>query len=170
MAVHRVTHEETLLALLESHRDALARIARAYAGAGAEEDLYQEILLQAWKSLPSFQGDSAAGTWLYRVALNTALDWRRREARRNHHRASMEETGGVDVPSVPPGPPRSEAEILRSFLASLSGPSRTVLVLYMEGLTHEEIAEVTGLSSGRVGVRIHRMKKSFSERYMGGGS
>ena len=69
--------EKTLLALLESHGDALARIARVYAGANsAEEDLYQEIMMQAWKSLPSCQGDSAAGTWLYRVALNTALTWR----------------------------------------------------------------------------------------------
>ena len=59
---------------------------------------------------------------------------------------------------------------MRRFLDSLSGPSRTVLVLYMEGLTHEEIASVTGLSSSAVGVRIHRMKKSFTERYVGGAS
>ena len=68
---------------------------------------------------------------------------------------------------MPPVPPQSEGEILRSFLDSLSGPSRTVLVLYMEGLTHEEIAGVTGLSSSAVGVRIHRMKKSSPKRYVG---
>ncbi len=167
-----MNHQETLLALLESHGVALRRIAGVYAGtASEEEDLYQEILMQAWKSLPSFRGNSSAGTWLYRVALNTALTWQRSETRRDDHRATIQEgTGGIGFPSVPPVPPQSEGEILRSFLDSLSGPSRTVLVLYMEGLTHEEIAGITGLSSSAVGVRIHRMKKSFTERYVGGAS
>jgi RNA polymerase sigma-70 factor (ECF subfamily) len=158
-----------LLALLESHGNALSRIARLYAKSDdAEEDLYQEILMQTWKALPSFRGDAAAGTWLYRIALNTALTWRRREARRTVHEA----TGGEEVsaPSISPSPLRSDGEILREFLSSLDGPSRSVLVLYMEGLTHEEIASVTGLSSGAVGVRLHRMKQAFRDRYMEGSS
>ena len=167
-----MNHEETLLALLESHGAALRRIAGVYAGTDSDqEDLYQEILMQAWKLLATFRGRSSAGTWLYRVALNTALTWQRSETRRDDHRATMEEgMGRVGFPSVPPAQPRSEGEIMRRFLDSLSGPSRTVLVLYMEGLTHEEIASVTGLSSSAVGVRIHRMKKSFTERYVGGAS
>lgn len=167
-----MNHEETLLALVESHGDAVRRIARVYAGADSDgEDLYQEIMMQAWKSFPSFRGNSSAGTWLYRVALNTALTWQRSEARRDGHRATMEEgMGAVGPPSMPPASPRSEGEIMRSFLDSLSGPSRTVLVLYMEGLTHDEIAGVTGLSSSAVGVRIHRMKKSFTEKYVKGAS
>ncbi len=167
-----VNQEETLLALLQSHGDALHGIARVYAGADSEEeDLYQEILMQAWKALSSFRGDSSAGTWLYRVALNTALMWRRRGVRRNNHRAAMAETTRANgVPSVAPGAERSEGEILRGFLDSLNGPSRTILILYMEGLTHEQIAGVTGLSNSAVGVRIHRMKKAFTERYVEGAS
>ena len=167
-----VNHEKTLLALLQSHGDAIHRIARVYARADdEEEDLYQEILMQAWKALPSFRGDSSAGTWLYRVALNTALTWRRRGARRDNHRAATApRTGAIGVPSVPPGSEGSEREILRGFLDSLDGPSRTILVLYMEGLTHEEIAGVTGLSSNAVGVRIPRMKKDFTARYVEGSS
>src|SRR5687767_11367389 len=77
-----MTREETLLALLEQHARAMRRIAWAYAGAAGEaEDLFQEILAQAWRSLPTFRGDSGAGTWLYRVALNTALTWKRRTSK-----------------------------------------------------------------------------------------
>jgi RNA polymerase sigma-70 factor (ECF subfamily) len=163
-----VKHEAMLLAALASHGDALHRIAHVYAGGdGEDEDLYQEILMEAWKALPSFRGDSSLSTWLYRVALNTALTWRRRSARRRNHRAAM--TAGIEPlgsPSVPGAPQRSERAILRHFLDSLTGPSRTILVLYMEGLTHEEIAGVTGLSQSAVGVRIHRMKKVFAERYV----
>ena len=121
--------------------------------------------MEAWKALPSFRGDSSFSTWLYRVALNTALTWRRRSARRQNHRAAMT-AQAIGSPSVSSGSQRSEREILRHFLDSLNGPSRTILVLYMEGLTHEEIAGVTGLSQSAVGVRIHRMKKVFVERYV----
>jgi RNA polymerase sigma-70 factor (ECF subfamily) len=163
-----VKHEETLLAVLASHGDALHRIAHVYAGGdGEHEDLYQEILMEAWKALPSFRGDSSFSTWVYRVALNTALTWRRRSARRQNHRvamtARMEVTGSSSALS---GPQRSERDILRHFLDSLNGPSRSILVLYMEGLTHAEIADVTGLRQSAVGVRIHRMKKVFVERYV----
>lgn len=77
-----MSREETLLGLLTAYGGALRRIARTYAGArGEEEDLHQEILLQLWRGLATFRGDSALGTWLYRVALNTALTWRRRAGR-----------------------------------------------------------------------------------------
>lgn len=166
-----MTQKDRFLALLDSHGDALRRIAGAYATRdGEDEDLYQEILMQAWKSFRSFRGDSSIGTWLYRVALNTALTWRRRETRRADDRATMGERKESGRPSAPPAPTRSEREILRDFLDSLSGPSRTVLVLYMEGLTHGEIADVTGLSKSAIGVRIHRMRKSFTERYLEGAS
>lgn len=69
-----MNHEQTLISMLTSHGAALHRIARVYAGAdGEEEDLHQEMVLQLWRGLPSYRGDSAPGTWLYRVALNTAL-------------------------------------------------------------------------------------------------
>lgn len=156
-----MTHEETLLAMLRTHGPALRRIARGYAGpAGEEEDLYQEILLQVWRGLPSFRGDAAPGTWLYRVALNTALSWRRRDARRPPHHA------GTTDPPAGPGGARSEAAILEEFLANLRPVDRSVLLCYMEGLSYQDVADVTGLSAANVGVRLHRMKQVFTRRYV----
>ena len=62
--------------------------------------------------------------------------------------------------------PRSEKAILQDFLGTLSGPDHTVILLYMEGLSYQEIAEVTGLSVSLVGVRLHRMKQAFTDRYV----
>ena len=151
-----------LLDLLTTYGPALRRIARLYAGAdGEQDDLHQEILLQLWRGLPSFRGDAAPGTWLYRVALNTALTWRRRAVR--HGRSDP-------AHQVPPmasaGGHRSEAAILDEFLGDLGSLDRSVLLLYMEGLSYKDIAEVTGLNAGNVGVRLHRMKLSFTERYL----
>lgn len=154
--------ETRLLDLLESHGPALRRIARVYGGpAGEEEDLRQEILLQLWKALPSFRGDSAPGTWIYRVALNTALTWRRSAARRAEHDSRRP----VDPQAAVFGA-RSQAAILEEFLASLGDVDRSVLLLYMEGLPYDQIAEVTGLSPGATGVRLHRIKQAYLERYV----
>jgi len=153
------------MALVEAHGDALRRIARFYAGEdGEEEDLHQEILVQAWRSFPSFRGDASAGTWLYRVALNTALTWRRRAHRRSERRAPLDPE--QEAGSVQQGSHESETAILAAFLDTLGGVDRSVLLLYMEGLSHREIADVTGLSAGAVGVRIHRMKQVFTDRFV----
>lgn len=162
-----MTREETLLSLLKEHARAMRRIAWAYAGAaGEEEDLFQEILAQAWRSLPTFRGDSGAGTWLYRVALNTALTWKRRATHRIGHVELDLSRNGSEPRSH--GSPRSEQAILMDFLRTLGGPDYSILLLYMEGLSYGEIAVVTGLTESAVGVRIHRMKKSFTERYIEG--
>ncbi len=161
-----MTHEDTLLALLKEHDAALRGIAIAYAGAdGEEEDLYQEVLVQVWRSLPTFRGNSAAGTWLYRVALNTALTWRRKATKRSSRRATSEPlTDGARAASQ--DSQRSQAAILTDFLSTLGGPDRSVLILYMEGLSYDEIADVTGLSVNGVGMRLHRMKQTFTECFV----
>jgi RNA polymerase sigma-70 factor, ECF subfamily len=163
-----VTREDTLLDLLESHGAAVRRIARAYAGADEEEeDLYQEILMQLWRGLPSFRGESTPGTWLYRVALNTALTWRRRAA---NHAAGFRKAKAATRAAAGTigGSSRSEAAILSDFLETLSGPDHSVILLYMEGLSYREIADVTGLGVSAVGVRLHRMKQAFTQRYVEG--
>jgi len=160
-----VTHKDTLLALLEDHDAALRGIAITYAGAdGEEEDLYQEILVQVLRSLPNFRGNSAAGTWLYRVAINTAVTWRRKATKHASRRASEPLTHGV--PAASQDSQRSQAAILTEFLRTLGGPDRSVLLLYMEGLSYEEIADVTGLSVNAVGMRLHRVKQTFTERFV----
>lgn len=155
--------EDTFNAVLREHDRAMRRIAWVYAGEeGEEEDLYQEILAQVWRALPSFNGHSTNGTWLFRVALNTGLTWRRRSTRRAAGRARVVQarapTRGSDA--------RPQAAILSEFLATLSGPDHAVLLLHMEGLSYQGIADVTGLSTSAVGVRIHRIKRSFTERYL----
>jgi RNA polymerase sigma-70 factor (ECF subfamily) len=151
--------------VLGRYRGALLRIARSHARAdGDHEDLYQEILCQLWRSLPSFRGDAAMSTWVYRVALNTALTHRRREAQR----VRLETGAGAReaAPAVSNGEPRQQAAILADFLASLGGVDRAVLILYMEGLSHRETADVTGQSAGAVAVRLHRLKAAFKRRYL----
>lgn len=152
--------------LVAANQRRIVAIARSYAHGDEYRDLCQEILLQMWKGLPGFEGRSAPSTWVYRVALNTAITFRRK----NGHRV---EPGGeslsdsVSEPVAPPSP-GNEILILEEFLRSLGKIDRAVFLLYLEDLSYREISEVTGLTETHVGVRINRLKKAFTQRYCGG--
>ena len=155
------SREETFASLLAANRRRLQTIARSYAR-GEEQDLLQEILLQLWRSLDGFAGRSSLDTWAYRVALNTAIVWRRKaRAEPRENRA----VGTADVAAATSGP-RDELVILDEFVAGLGPADRAFFVLYLEDLTYRQIAEVTGLSESHVGVKLHRLKRLFMERYL----
>ena len=152
--------------IVAANQRRLVAIARSYARADEYRDLYQEILLQMWKGLDGFAGRSAPSTWVYRVALNTAITFRRKNGRRIEPSArSLDE-----VRPDPAAPPDGENEILimKEFLASLGKIDRAVFLLYLEDLSYREMSEVTGLTENHVGVRICRLKKIFIQRYCGG--
>jgi len=141
-------------------------IARSYAPPNERQDLCQEIMLQMWKGLDGFQGRSAPSTWVYRVALNTAITFRRKNGRRIDPSASALDEGGHD-PVAPPSV-ATEIAILEDFLQSLGKIDRAVFLLYLEDLSYRDISDVTGLTESHVGVRINRLKKAFIQRYCGG--
>jgi RNA polymerase sigma factor (sigma-70 family) len=145
---------------METNQVRLRAISRTWAPR-AWEDLYQEIALQLWRSLDRFEGRARLDTWVYRVALNTAIDFVRRDRRRDAREVS------VDAPELP-APPRSPdpLAILHEFAASLGDIDRAVLVMYVDGVAQRDIGDVVGLSEGAVGVRIHRLKAAFRKAYV----
>jgi RNA polymerase sigma-70 factor (ECF subfamily) len=154
--------ERAFLELLASHEGRLRRIAGSYARGHEREDLFQEILVQLWRALPSYRGEAGLGTWAYRVALNTALSQLRQRGRRPR------EVEPVEEPATPPAaadPARQDA-ILDEFLGCLDEIDRSLLVLYLDGLSYQQMSEVTGMTSSAVGVRLHRIKRAYSRRYL----
>jgi RNA polymerase sigma-70 factor (ECF subfamily) len=147
-------------ALLEANQVRLRAISRTWAPR-AWEDLYQEIALQLWRSLDTFEGRARLDTWVYRVALNTAIAF----VRRNRRRETREVVADAPEMTVPSSS-RDPLAILQEFAASLGDIDRAVLVMYMDGVTQREIGDVVGLSEGAVGVRIHRLKEAFRKAYV----
>ena len=144
--------------LLSSNEPRLKRIAHSYGGADWQ-DLLQEIHLQLWRSRDRFRGDSEASTWLYRVALNTALSFRRGKKIFTQPLDDKPEQGTA-------GQPLDQAVILREFLASLNQANRAVLLLFLEGLGNDEIAKVVATSAGSVATRLTRLKRQFEQTYL----
>lgn len=156
---------------VHAHQRILHRVGAVYASGPAErDDLMQEILLQLWRSYPSFRGDASFATWMYRVALNTALLSRRRA--RGADGGTSAERASREAPA-PPGRDQVEAaedvRLLYACIRELPELDRAVVLLHLEDEPHATIAEVTGLAPGNVAVRLHRLKHRLRERLLARG-
>ena len=160
------TKEALFQDVVAANQRRILAIARSYAHADECQDLCQEILLQMWRGLDGFQGRSAQSTWVYRVALNTAITFHRKNGRRVA--PAFRPAAEPRPEPVAPSDPGNEVLILEEFLGSLAEIDRAVFLLYLEDLTYCEISEVTGLTKSHVGVSINRLKKTFTQRYCGG--
>ena len=151
--------------IVTANRRRILGIASSYARGDDVRDLCQEILLQMWRGLDGFAGRSAPSTWVYRVALNTAITFRRKNGR--HVEPARSPAAAPGPEPAAPSSPENEILILEEFLRSLGPIDHAVFLLYLEGLSYQEISEVTGLTKSHVGVSINRMKKAFMQRYCG---
>ena len=142
---------------LAQHRGLIFKVVRAYAFTPPDQDdLFQEIATQIWNSIPQFRGNSAVTTWLYRVALNTALAWLRKE-RRNRDR--MEGLNGSEcVLEVPVRAPNPRLDWLYEQIARLDHVDRSLTLLMLDGFSYREMAETLGISESHVGVKPNRIR------------
>lgn len=134
----------------------LARLARRYADANDWQDLLQEMSLQLWRSFDGYDGRAQLQTWIYRVALNTALSHVRKP--RHRHQALEEAPEPVCL-----GDPRDPLAVLDAFLATLDPIQRSVLLLDLEGLSREQVAEITGMTANAVAIRMTRLRQAFEQ-------
>lgn len=150
--------ESAFVDMLNEHRGAIQRIARLYADRAEDRaDLVQEIVYQLWRAYPSFRRESSALTWLYRVALNTAITTVRRRARHPEH-AALEADREVAALPAAEAPPPSEIELLYAAIARLTDVERALIMCYLDDLSYKRIGEVLGLSETAVGARLTRTK------------
>jgi len=139
-------------------------IASRYCHEGEFDDLYQEILLQLWRSFESFQGQAARETWVYKVALNTACTFVRKSIKQREAKQSV--LHRVLSESMP-AQERCQADILDAFMNSLNDTDASILMMYLDGLSSEDSAEVVGISANAVRSRIKRIKIEFENQHVG---
>jgi len=142
---------------LARHRGLMFKVVRAYAfTAHDRDDLFQEIVTQVWHSIPQFRGGSAVTTWLYRVALNTALAWVRKERRNRGRLQAFDGTEFFLASPARPADPR--LEWLYDQIARLDHVDRSLTLLLLDGFSYREMAETLGISESNVGVKLNRIK------------
>ena len=151
--------------LYRRHRDRVYGLVWRLAGGDAAlaEDLLQESFVRAWRKLDSFRGDSQFGTWLHRLAVNVALSDRRIRVRQAQRETPLE--GAVERTVHGDQDVRAPWQMdLERAIAKLPERARTVLVLYdVEGYSHAEIADLTGMAVGSSKAQLHRARKLVQE-------
>ena len=152
---------------------AIQRLARAYeADADPRRDLLQDIHVALWRSLGAFDGRCSLRTWVYRVAHNTAASHVQKRRRwRPERSATLEalaEVADPDNPEAAAGERQVMARLM-AIIQALGPPDRQVALLYLEDLDAAAIGEITGLSSGAVATKIHRLKALLAKRFAEGG-
>lgn len=147
-------------ALIHEHRGIIYKVIRIYVRHEEDEqDLFQEIILQAWRSLPNFKGNSKFSTWLYRVALNTVLSFKRRPQLVVPHENLADLKTSTDGSKI-----SDDAESLYIAIRELNEVERMIITLHLEGYENEEIADMTGLSKNNTAVKLHRIKEALIKR------
>ncbi|SDD56278.1 RNA polymerase sigma factor [Niabella drilacis] len=152
--------EAFFLASIQQHAGILHKVARMYMDQPEDrEDLHQEMIIQLWKSYPGFKGDSRFSTWMYRVAINTAITFLRKE---QTYKKQVTYTGIPDAADE--GPPSHKETQLNAFYKAaqeLNPVEKAVIFYFMEGLSHKEIGQQLGISEGNARVRLNRTKEKL---------
>lgn len=151
--------------LIEEHKKILYKVANAYTrNRDDREDLAQEILLQLWRSFPTFAFDGRCrfSTWMYRIALNVAISYCRAENTRTRHVISGDDhlLDIGDESTIP-----SEEILLHQFIAGLVPLNRALVLLYLDGNSYREIADVLGISETNVATKISRLKQIMKQEF-----
>ena len=151
--------------LVQRYESRILRLVRGFVPGDDAEDVAQDAFLKAFRKLPEFDERARFYTWLYRIASNAALDWRKRERYRRHGDLPTGPEGEDAVPSPEPGPRttaqrRELAAAIDVAVAGLPDHYHRIVVLReVDGLSYEEIAEVLGISKGTVESRLFRARE-----------
>lgn len=146
---------------MQQYQGLFFKLMRTYAFNEADrEDLLQEMAIQLWRSIPSFQQQSSELTWVYRVCLNTALNWSRKEKRHQQGREDWQPT----LVMREEGNHIFDERLawLYEQIARLHALDRSLCLLMLDGFRYKEIAQILGISESQVGVKLHRIKKQLT--------
>lgn len=152
--------ELQFLSLIKEHQGIIHKICRLYRDSKEDrEDLFQEITFQLWKGIPAFKGDAQISTWMYRIALNTAIATFRKK------KPAIEYT--LVLPDLPEEQPNEELalrhERLFATLNLLDDGEKAIITLYLEELSYQQIAEIIGINENYVGVKLNRIKNKLQK-------
>jgi RNA polymerase sigma-70 factor (ECF subfamily) len=153
--------------LVEQYQPALRRLVNFYQpDTSRRDDLFQEILLGLWQAIPQFRGDSSERTWLYRIAHNVAISAVGSQRRRARSELPLPDT--LEYPSHGDHPDsslilREKREAMLAAIRELPSIDRQVIVLHLEGLSYEEIEQVSGLSQSAIATRLTRIRARLTE-------
>ena len=155
--------EKEFLQIIQKNQGIIHKVCNIYCDQEDDRrDLFQEIVAQLWRSFPSFREESKVSTWMYRVALNTAITtFKKRKRRPDQNRLTYEnfqlEDEGYNTET------EEQIKSLHKAVNNLTGIEKSIVLLFLENKKYEEIAEITGITQNYVRVKMNRIKKKLKK-------
>lgn len=151
-------NEAQFLQLIDQHQGIIHKICRLYRDSVEDrEDLFQDIVFQLWKTASTYEGRSKFSTWMYRVAISTAISSYRKRKPAIRYTSTLPEK-----PETMEEPNEQRDQLFRA-LKQLSDGDKALITLYLEGLNYQDIAVITGITENNVGVKLSRIKKKIQQ-------
>lgn len=158
--------KQKFLQIIEENNHRLRHLCKVYAaGSFDAKDLYQEIVIQLWRSLPAFEGKAELNTWVYRVALNVSVSFvRKKETRTKYHKAyKAENTYKQDVEQNNLDENEIKIEHLYKAISQLNASEKAMITMYLDDFSYAEIAKVVDITENYVGVKLNRIKRKLTQ-------
>lgn len=154
--------------LIEQHKGILFKVARTYCQDEEDrQDLIQEIMIQIWQSFHKYNDKFKISTWLYRISINVAISYYRKNAVRKSNNIPLNEKVS-QIQDVEKSEKEQQLNLLDQFINELKELDKALMLLYLEDKSHAEIADILGISVGNVGTKVGRikdkLKQSFSQQ------
>jgi RNA polymerase sigma factor (sigma-70 family) len=151
------------LSALKENQNKLYRICSIYSDSNEDsKDLFQEVLVNIWKSMSSFKGNSSIGTWMFRIALNVCLRFKSKYTKNQNRFIRLDSMTISNIGSELEDENNDEKLIaLRKCIKKLNDGDKAIVALYLEGLAYREISDILGLSENHIAVKIKRIKSKL---------
>ena len=164
--------EEEFKKLIGDQKERIQSVCRYFSKDEADQkDLFQEILINTWKGMDSFRGDAKPGTWMYRIAVNTALGFAGKEKKRLQFSISVEKSNlkSLTDDESHAFDPDNEWQLgeMEICINQLSVIDKVLITLLFEDLSYREIADIVGITEPNVRVKIHRIKNELQNKMKG---
>lgn len=156
--------KEAFTEILEDHKLILFKVCNSYCRDSEDrKDLVQEMILQLWKSFGTYDPQYKLSTWMYRIALNVAISYYRKSTTRQKHIAPFE-GDFVHIAEEEEEDINDELNRLQHFISQLNEMNRALMLLYLDGKSHDEIANILNISKSNVGTKITRIKAKLKKQ------
>lgn len=155
--------EKEFLQIIQKNQGIIHKVCNMYCDSQEDRsDLFQEIVAQLWKSYPSFRQESKVTTWMYRVALNTAITSFKKSKRRPDQNSLTYENFQLADEEYDTET-EDNIKLLHTAVSQLTGVEKSIILLFLENKKYEEIAEITGITQNYVRVKMNRIKKKLKK-------
>ena len=151
--------------VLDNHRLIIFKVCNTYCRDPEDrKDLVQDIILQLWTSVDKYDEQYMLSTWVYRIALNVAISYYRKATTRGKHLLPLSENF-VNIAQDDGNDLSEEMKMLQKMIGRMDDLSKALMILYLDGQSHEEISSILNISKSNVGTKINRIKENLKRQF-----